>query len=395
MERKWSTPTVSDYGISGAYKTSTQKRYLVKCRHCGYEHAPDTLTALRIPGFDETFIKFDKEDLHSARYKVAQAYLACERCNMELDSSLREASRRRWVAEYLARDVTGYAVKPYDLIKYNDTPKVVKQLGKYHRIQDFYNFVLGEVYESNENQVNTEVVRNNTKINEQSSGNGCYLGVDVGKTCHYLVGNRVDGKNHVLKAGKLKQDSVKSMQQQIGDIYRQYNCYRGVIDAGPDFTLGQELCKEFGEYFHQCVYVRGSARQPRYYEVAGDTNLITAARTKAFDTLVAEINVGKWIWPHHEEVEELYTQLHGMKRIEQYNEEGEMVAKWVKVNDFDHYLHAAMYLKLAFDIEENPESGASETTASPAIITGVTVAKAVEARAEMSTREIIALYRVR
>lgn len=371
-QRKFSTPTVSNYGVAGEYERSSKKRYLVKCRHCGKEQAPDFKVQVRIPGFTLEFEKFDKEDLLNSRYNVNAAYIACRSCEKELDTSLADPTRRRWVAEHPSRELAGYSVLPFDLIKYNSTASVVKQLKEYFRLQDYWNFVHGLPFASNENQINEAVVMNHITVTEQFEGSGYYMGVDVGKTCNILVGKVINGRVHVVHARRVR--SVDGpLFDQIKAVFEQFNCYRAVIDAGPDFTLGQALHEEFGDDFHQCVYVKGKPKDVQYFEVDKDTNMITAARTRGFDSLVQDINNGKWEWPNSAEMRDhVVVHLRGMKRVEEINEEGEKVAKWKKVSDFDHYMHAAFYLKTAIDIDENG-GVESEVVASPGLISGVAI----------------------
>ncbi len=386
FRRKFSTPTVSNYGISKEYDLSDMKAYFVRCEHCGQNQKVDWNSQVVIPGFtnggkERSFLEFDKEDLLNPDYDIAASFLMCERCSRSLDASLATPSLREWVAAMPSRKMSGYHVRPFDLITYNSVPEIITQIKDYDRSQDYWNFVHGEHYASNENQINEAIFKQNIKIQvltpdeaALSTLQGYYMGVDVGKTCHVMVGRPVAPHFvEVVYACKVRSTDGPLLDQ-IKKIYRAYNCYRGVIDAGPDFTLGQGLRGELGEFFQQAMYVRGGDSHPRYHDYdpekdAEGLGVMRIYRTKAFDALVQEHNKGRWLWPLMQETEtEILEHMRGMKRIEIPTDEGEKKPKWVKVSDFDHYMHAAMYLKAAIDQDEALTS--SVAVASPTIICG-------------------------
>lgn len=394
FKRKFSTPTVSNYGISKEYDLSDMKSYFVRCEHCGEPQKVDWNKQVVIPGFthsdkERDFTEFDKEDLLNPDYDISGAYLACERCKRSLDASLATPSLRQWVPAIASRKISGYHVRPFDLITYNTVPEIISQIKDYDRSQDYWNFVHGEHYASNENQINEITFKTNIKLTPLTPHEakaltlqGYYMGIDVGKTCHVMIGRPVANNFvEVVYAAKVR-STDGPLAEQLAALYRAYNCYRGVIDAGPDFTLGQTLRQELGEFFQQAIYVRGGDGHPRYYEYDAEKDaeglgVIKVYRTKAFDTLVQENNKGRWLWPLMQETEtEILEHMRGMKRIELPTDEGEKKPKWVKVSDFDHYMHAAMYLKTAIDLDD--PLGASVVVASPTIITGASLGGVVQ-----------------
>jgi hypothetical protein len=386
--RFFSTPTVNNYGISKRYDESDMKVYMVKCSHCNEQQPVDWNTQVFIPGFTDKglpFDQFDKEDVFNDDYIIEDATLRCCKCKKSILSDLANPERREWVARLPTRKSSGYHVRPFDLITYNTVPSIITQFKDYDRAQDYWNFVHGETFASDENQINETVFKTNIKVTpispEEARGmdlQGFYVGVDVGKTCHYMVGRPTDtGRIEVVWFGKLKPNDGP-MKEQICNIFRAYNCYRGVIDAGPDFTLGQSVREELGSWFQQAQYVRGGESHPQsYYKYeeekdADSTGVISVYRTKAFDSLVTQHNKGKWAWPIMAETDkELLDHMRAMKRIEVPNDDGERKPKWVKVSDMDHFMHSAMYLKTAVDLD-NP-LGSSVVMPSTTIITGASI----------------------
>lgn len=395
-KRKFSTPTVDDFGVAGEYKKSTQLRYFVKCDRCGCNQAPDFNTQVRIPGWKgEDFKNFDKEDLFDAKIRIDDAYIACVKCKKPLEPALNTPSRREWVAKFQGRALQGYAVKPFDLPRYNTTPSIIRQLGDYSREQDYWNFVQGEVHASNENQVNIEIVKRCFTLMPQTAGDGMYMGVDVGKTCHVMIGKPMPGGKVDVVACIRVRAKDGPLFDQLKAIYEAFGCWRAVIDAGPDYTLGKALHDEFGEYFHQCIYIKGSEKDLTYMRHDEDTNVISVLRTKGFDALVKELNSGKWSFCKGEEEEEVLEHFKGMKRVEEINDVGERVSKWAKVNNFDHFLHSAMYLKTAIDFDMEPIEDGESVVASYPMIVGAGVGKKFVQGHQESVRDLVRQFGVR
>lgn len=372
-EKLFSTPTVAGYGVAAEYEASTKKRYMVKCYSCNHEHAPDFNTQVTIPGFDKLFREFGKEDLLDHRYNVNAAYIRCPKCGRSIDTALADALRRRWVSEFPTRDTTGYAVKPFDLIAYNATASIVKQLGKYSRMQDYWNFVQGEEFSSDENEFRPDIIRGNSVVEPQMSGSGYYIGIDVGNKLHVVIGKPVDGKVHVVRKLKVQSTDDQSVKDQLAEIYKTYGCMRGVIDIQPEYDLGLELRKLLGEYFHQCHYVKGRAQDVGHLKVDEDSGVISCARTRSFDQLARKVNKGGYLFPADGEEEEMCTHAQGMKRVDEEDEEGKRVAIWQKVGTGnDHSLHALNYLDMAI-ILDDPEQTGEETAAMLPDIKGVKI----------------------
>lgn len=360
MRDEFSTPTISSYGITAAYERSDQKRYMCKCLHCGQQQAPDFIKQLVIPGFDKEFKELEREDFTYHRYPFEQSYLRCVKCGKELDSSLAVAEQRQWVAKFPGRTLSGYAVKPFDLYLYNRTPRVIAQMPEYPLLQDYYNFVLGEELDTNENKINDLLVKNMFTGEFVYEGDNCCVGIDVGKCVHVFVGKRMGGRSHVIAAYKLK-FADGGMLKQICDILDSYNFSQCVIDAAPDISLPQSLTERYGNRVLPCIYVKGGKTQINFYDVKesnDDFSTVNAARTKLFDSLCKAVNGGKYQFMsvNDELKTEIREHFQQMARKEDYDDEGEKVAKWVKLSDADHFFHALAYLHLAFEIDMSGSS---------------------------------------
>ena len=364
MDRKFSTPTVSDYGVDKELQATDMRRYMVRCEHCSKWVAPDFRKDVRIPGFDNDFLMFLPSFV--AEYDVSAAWLACSECGKDLWASLCDPSRRQWVKQrYQAQLPPGFEVKPYDLPLYNTIPRLVADKAKYASEEDYWNFVQGETFDTDETQVNAEVAARSFVLaasSEAKAQSGLCMGVDVGKhRCHVVIGKRFASGEHssppaprvqVLHAQELR-ISDGPFNEQIAQLYLEWNCVRGVIDIGPDYTLSRSMHARFGDAFLMGVYVPDVEKDPGYAKVDDVKGTINLQRTKSFNLMVKEMNAGHWQWVRSSLQPMIQEHLRGMKRISKKAEEasGDKKAAWVKTGD-DHFLHAAMYLRSALSLLE-------------------------------------------
>lgn len=371
--RDFSTPTVGEYGIALEYERGDQKRYFVQCEHCGCRHAPDFEKQIRIPGFKEEFEKWDKDVMLNPKVLWQDAYIGCIKCGKPLDNSLADAKRREWVAGYPSRskDHSSYSVMPFDLIKYNSTKNILKQVESYDRRQDYFNFVHGLEYTSKDTQISQKLVKELERIALQYSASGTCLGIDVGKELHIIAGKKVGGKYIIFNVFRLSINDG-SLIDQVIKVIKDFRATKIVIDSQPDISLPEALVARFGSSVHPCAYAENNNRKVQYFEIDEERmNIVSCQRTKAFDILVREVNNGKFEFPISDEMELAREHFKGMKRVEHFDRDHEKVARWVKTGA-DHYMHALMYFKLACDIQYGTGSGSIEAPM-PRIITGASL----------------------
>ena len=373
FQRRFSTPTVDGYGIDEDYSMSSKKRYLVKCKHCEKWACPDFARDVVIPGYEDDFLNFDKEDAVNENYRIKDAYIACHHCRRSLDSSLADPARREWVAEFPSRAYVGWWVHPFDLIAYNQTPNILDQRRKYTTMQGYMNFVLGCAYTAKNARMNIELIKKLTAMMEQMQANGTCIGIDVGKTCYVIVGKKIGKVYTIFRMARVRQTMQESLFKQLSGIIDTYKGAAIVIDAGPEFSLVRELKVKYGSKLFPCVYVEDAPKLPNYYEVSKlekNEGTISAQRTKGFDSLVEEFNKENFILPKSNESEEFKQHIQGMKRVSHENEEGELISRWVKTGP-DHYFHSLFYFKLACDLLS--EGLNSQEPAGPAMVSGVII----------------------
>lgn len=367
FRREFSTPTVTGYGVSETFARSTQNYYLVRCR-CGHEFAPNFLEHVLIPGFQDDPTKLRGEDVHLMdEVALDGAALHCPKCRRSVEEQLRDPARR-WVAKYPGRTTSGYQVSPFDAPMYNSTPSILRQMAEYRRYADWMNFVLGLPYAGADNQVIDEMVERSTVLPEADTATGAVMGVDVGKTSNVVIARPEHKSLNVIALLRVRlQDGP--LLPQLKDIAQRYGVRRVVIDAMPDFSTAQALIDAMPGRAFACTYVADSARKLDYFTLDEEKSVLLTMRTRGFDVLAGEINGGRVRFARCAEMPLMRQHLQGMRRVEEYDEGGELKAKWVKTGD-DHYFHALLYAKLAADLLQTPTSS-GYTGPTPLSVSGV------------------------
>ena len=354
--RRFSTPTVSGYGISEQFDLSTQARYFCKCEHCEHWVAPDILKDMIIPGFDKEFLIFRKEDLINPNYDIKGSYIQCPRCKKNLHNSLRDPKRRTWIHAYPERDKKGYAVKPFDVAEYNLAPKIITGLSQYKKHDDYVNFALGETVASAQNQILLEVVRSSTFLIGEGSLDGCIMGVDVGRTLNVTIGKRINGQ-YVIKKFCTIDAKAEDASIKLKELFDEYSCLLIVIDIGPDFTLCKQMSALLPGLVYFCQYISQSKKQKDFFKLEANSEIpecVNVLRTECIDMVVKEINGANFVFPRCEEMDLVEKHFQGMKRIsgdtsKETGEEGS--SRWIKIGKGeDHYFHSTIYMYLGIAI---------------------------------------------
>lgn len=160
--RKFSTPTLPNYGVDKEYQQSSQARFAVRHSVCGKWVIPDITTDIIIPGFDKHYIELEKEDLSKPSVKIDEAYVKCPDCGKPIGwEDFLKTNEREWVHTY-DREYEGYQIHPWELPSVNTIPRFTRSLGNYQRKADWVNFDLGLPHASADNTLLSAIV--NTDI---------------------------------------------------------------------------------------------------------------------------------------------------------------------------------------------------------------------------------------
>jgi len=369
LRRLFSTPTLPNFGISLAYDQSSQALRAVLCNHCNHWVMPSFFNDLVIPGFDRPISMFRAPDADHPGVK--DAYLSCPNCKLELTvETLNDPSRREWVHAFPDKDTKGYAVKFWDVPKYNPVPEVLTSLKQY-TYPDWMNFRLGEEYESSENSFVLETVKRNAILRPinlhdllQGSARNVFIGADLGKTNHYMVGvhNSDTGTLDVVHVGTIDVEQLMARygEANMGLFVKELalTCWaiKTIVDHAPDYQTALLLHsqlpagKAYGAY-----YVSAQKGKLDIYDFKDTQGAVHIDRDAHFDDVVSAVNSGKVRFPYFDtpEMGAVARHMSVIKKVKEINAKGISVETWTSTSSEDHYAHALGYLWCAYaSVEE-------------------------------------------
>ena len=368
LSRNFSTPTLPKYGISARVDESSDALRAVKCDHCSTWVFPSFFNDVVIPGFDKGVAEYRKGDHHHPG--VAKSYLACPSCRKELTiANLNDPAKREWVHKHPDRAARGYRVKPWDVPRYNPIPEVLFSIKDYV-YQDWNNFRLGHGYESAENSFLLDVVARNSIVNFVGLANllsgrsghyGLYIGSDLGKTNHLMVGAAAPfGTLDILCVATVDIAYLQGLYGEVNygkflfDLFIAIMGTRIIVDHAPAWETALYLVSKlaegqaYGAYYVQAQ--KGNLDILKFDDKKGSVNI---TRTALFDDVVAASNAGRIRYPVGSyEMATVLKHLGVMKKVRKINAKGVAEENWESTSDEDHYAHALAYLWAAYSSVE-------------------------------------------
>lgn len=248
-------PQFFNYGIDELFKQGSQAYYCVKCPTCKDWSKLNYLSKVEIPGFAGNLETFDKDDLLNPQYKVNEAFMRCSCCDAPLPpKAFMDPNNRKWIHTFpdRAKDFSSRQIYPLDVPTVNPLQRTIKQLADYRRKKDWANFKLGEAYQDSETSFLEHLIRAHafvlsvpkpTDMPTQTYSN-CFFGLDVGKTCHLLVGvpnkESRDGVD-VIYAERIRQTGSNHVLKRMKELNLTFKFVGGVVDSAPDITLAESI----------------------------------------------------------------------------------------------------------------------------------------------------------
>ena len=351
FERLISTPTIPNYGVSALYNQSDQKRVSLKCSHCGHQQfltwEDHIWIAPNLPKDPDSINKY------LAKPWEYKPYIACSKCEQELDRSWAGGSRE-WVAEYperakdLDNGVSGYHISQLD-VPFVNVSDIVKASDKrfpegYKKEQDFENFVLGRESAGGEGMTIDDSVRvlASLRMDMPLSATGTFLGIDLGATCNlviikdYWLPDRANRTPVVIFAKALDKDELEN----LGETIKRYRTLYSVSDALPYTTTVSKLAKAHSGRFKIC-YFGGK----KVFTTSENAIEVTANRTQMLDVVTGDLAKGE-IMVSDMVPDDFWPQLKNLVKVKVEDDDGTIYYEYVKVGD-DHYGFAVGYAMLA------------------------------------------------
>lgn len=363
LKRKFSTPTVFDFGINKEFKIGWQAYYCVKCPTCFEWGRLDYENGVEIPGFNGGLPLLEKDDLLNSGVKWRDAFFRCEHCRAPLPvTAITNPDNRRWIAMCPDEEKHSYQVHPQDVPLINSLSRTVSQLADYDRKKDFWNFKIGLPYEDSASSFVEAELR---KFSITGPGfirpadgateilaTGCVIGLDVGKVCWLTIGrpNELGGLD-LIYVERVRQERERYTFDRAVQLAAQFGCICGTVDAGPDLSLAFDLVWHSSGIWWACRYVEKIGNTVEVLKLIEDERVVQVVRTSQIDALATKFNTGKSrLSEANPDFGLQIAHFKVLKRIEQTDDEGKLREQWISTTNEDHYLHSALYCHINVQI---------------------------------------------
>ena len=333
--KRFSTPTIPDFGVTKEFEMSTQNQRLQKCPHCNHWNLHDFFRDVKIMHKDYYDVPLDHitaDDL--VMISPDDVVILCEKCRKPIH--YHEYLKQEWVATHPGRFISGYQVRPW----HTETQRpfdLLRSRADYELYSDWVNFALGEDY-IDANQI-FDLEKLELGHYAMADSYGLFIGIDFGKDCYIVVGFKTDHGLVIPYYAKISEHKIKDTVKEL--IYKYYIAGM-VVDALPQTKLASDIIDLLPGKAHTCYY---SDNQKDYFALKANDRDVTVNRTQLYDKVLSidsiEIN-------DSDEFETYKQHMHGMIKQRLKDDEVEAV-RYVKVKP-DHFLHATGYMKLAADI---------------------------------------------
>jgi len=248
--RRWSTPTVPNYGIHELYDKSDQHVYMHKCDHCGLRQQLDY--EKNIECIDESGV-----DLLAQTVKDGTFRFICQKCGKTLDRWY----NGEWVPIYPSRTADGGGTRGYLITQMNAVFISADQLKRKEleakSKQHFYNYVLGFPFQDLALAVVDDDINSNIRedLPEPLMNRGNYtfisVGIDWGNR-HWITirGFRENGMVDLIRIFSVERSrGVANIEADLENIINQLIPYNPDIicaDIGDSGNYVDKLISHFG-----------------------------------------------------------------------------------------------------------------------------------------------------
>lgn len=351
---KWrfalSTPTFIGDPIDQAFSNSRRHWSFCRCQHCSHRFIPDYYTNVRVPGWGKPLDEIDDNNLHLINYKGATFH--CPQC-WKPTSLMPEF--REWVCENPgeAHIATGFQVQPFDAPTVVTIPDLIIASTKYASKTKFRQFALGRPSEDSETGLTDEDMERIGVTLAQTPFNTHTIGIDLGLTCHFMVGG-MDNNGH-LGVVHMERVPLSRFRERYYQLCTEYRVTIKVSDIQPYSDLVMALSAEDPNIYGASYVTRLGMEVFDVKAKEADPNAALAGvrqvqvnRGAAFDKLLADIRNQK-IWVRKTDEWEVFKRhAMDMKRASAALRNGEMTSVWQKsAKGADHYFHSLNYLSIA------------------------------------------------
>lgn len=353
MIRRWSTPTVKDWGIHKLFESSDKHRWFIKCSHCGYEQVMDYEKNIEC-------VNPDGVDLVGQSVAPGSYQYVCAKCGKSLEKDRWYGGHWEVTADDPQNKDAGYAISQMDAV-WVSADKLKEQELRATFKSSFYNYTLGLPYQDTENTFDGRYVLENRGDFEKSliktdKYTNTFVGIDFGQHFHSIIvlGITANGEIHYMNSKSIpKSTGVEHIEEDFNQIVNFIKPYKPTLiyaDSGYSGNYVEKLQVVFGLSTVYGIKVRSALTNRDFnIHVNQSTNEITLDKLSQNLMLLSALRRGD-IKFYHTVDQEIRTFInHGNNIIIRNDEKTDPNTKQVIEvpvilrKGADHYFQAAVY----------------------------------------------------
>ena len=234
-QRRFTTPTVDNFGIDIDYNDSTKSVWMIKCPHCGKSFRPDFFQHVVRETEPGLYVPLDPDYEPDNDTKELKAYHTCGK-------QYRRLVDGEWVDEYRSRSWKGVWISQ---MFGNPRPTALREQykvlaaarGNQSKLQDFFNNTQGMSFTTKGSKIldvdlqGCMVEYDPRTIADLRSVK--LMGIDVGAEIHYVVRDIVRDQHNVACLRQAEVGRVPAFSQ-LDNVIEKYHPKVIVIDALPE-----------------------------------------------------------------------------------------------------------------------------------------------------------------
>jgi hypothetical protein len=349
--RRWSTPTVPDYGIHALFNQSDQRVYMHRCDACGHRQQLDYET--NIECLDD-----DGVDVLAKTVRDGTFRFVCSKCGKPIDRWY----NGEWVAKYPERTADGGGTRGYLITQLNavwiSADELKRKELKAKSKQHFYNYVLGFPYQDVALAVQDPDILNHKRsdLPEPLLNRGTYrfisVGIDWGNR-HWVTvrGFRDNGMIDMIRVFSVERArGVANIEADLENIINQIVPYNPDIicaDIGDSGNYVDKLIQYFGAGKVYGVKVNPNPRsngqiQPVWQETR---SMVTIDKLTQNKRHISDMKMGR-LGFYQLQDRDLDLYIHHWKNVVIRDEEDEKTGEVYQIitdRGDDHYAQSSVY----------------------------------------------------
>lgn len=360
--RRWSTPSVPDYGIDKLFKQSDMKYYMHECTHCHYlnkmkfaDYNPDNLESSgNIRLINPDGINQENGEIEDNTYDFV-----CQKCGKHLDRWY----NGRWVALHPERkSISGYMISQMNAV-WISADELKRKEKNARSLQTFHNYMLGEPYQDLSMAVFDNDVLDNLSDNivqpakDRDGYSKIAVGIDWGTHENHIVVMGINslGETEIIKLIRINVDN--NYNNINGDINRTivelmpYHPDIILADLGFSGTKVDRLIKEFGRGRVYGVKVNPARSKgeimPTFSDVKNEVTIDKLSNNLFFINQLKSGNIKLWNNPKDAEVLRFLEHWKNVVIRDVEDEDTKQIYKEITRKGADHYAQSSVYALLA------------------------------------------------